>query len=169
MDAVYVAASSQGAFYGAVLSWNTDPSLPGTWKIEMKDGTILSFPQSDTSTTPFCQAVIQIKDRFGNVTKIDRSGCLLSKITSPNGRYITVTNDSSKRITQITDNAGRTVHYSYDAAGRLASVTDANNGITSYTYDDQNRMLTITDPRNITYLTNQYDGAGRVTQQTQAK
>lgn len=65
-------------------------------------------------------------------------------------------------------NAGRTVHYTYDAASRLATVTDTNGGVTSYTYDDQNRMLTITDPRNITYLTNQYDGAGRVSQQTQA-
>jgi len=168
-DAVYVATSSQGAFYGAVLTENTDSSLPGMWKIEMKDGTILSFPESAGSTSPFCQAVIQIRDRFGNTTKIDRgAGCRITKITSSNGRYITVTSDAGSRITQITDNAGRTVHYTYDTAGRLASVTDVNNGVTSYTYDDQNRMLTITDPRNITYLTNQYDGSGRVSQQTQA-
>src|SRR5262249_44180827 len=71
-DAVYVAASAPGEFYGAVLSWNSDTTLPGTWKITMKDGTILSFPESDTSITPFCQAVIQIKDRYGNTVKVDR-------------------------------------------------------------------------------------------------
>ncbi|MBZ5526152.1 MAG: DUF6531 domain-containing protein, partial [Acidobacteriia bacterium] len=169
-DAVYVAASAPGEFYGAVLSWNSDPSLPGSWKIATKDGTILSFPESFGSTTPSCQAVIQIKDRYGNTTRIDRQGtaCVLSKITSPNGRYITVTSDPSSRIAQITDNAGRSVSYTYDAAGRLATVTDVGGGVTSYTYDDQNRMLTITDPRNIVYLTNAYDGGGRVSQQTQA-
>ncbi len=40
--------------------------------------------------------------------------------------------------------------------------------MTSYTYDSQHNMLTITDPRNITYLKNQYDSAGRVIEQTQA-
>lgn len=98
-DAVYVAASAPGQFYGAVLSWNSDPTLPGTWKIATKDGTILSFPESYGSTDPFCQAVIQIKDRYGNTTKIDRASCRLSKITSPNGRYLTVTNDAQSRIT----------------------------------------------------------------------
>jgi len=168
-DAVYVATSSQGDFYGAVLSWNTDPSLPGKWKLQKKDGTIFSFLDSGGVGNPFCQAPLQIKDRYGNVTKIDRdTSCRLTKVTSPNGRYINITNDSSSRITQITDNAGRTVHYTYDAAGRLASVTDVNNGITAYTYDDQNRMLTITDARQILYLTNEYDSAGRVKKQTQA-
>jgi len=77
--------------------------------------------------------------------------------------------DSQGRITQAVDNAGRTVLYAYDAGGRLFTVTDLAGGITTYTYDDQNRMLTIKDPRNIVYLTNQYDSSsGRVTQQTQA-
>lgn len=168
LDAVYVATSASGEFYGAVLSW--DPSTTvGSWTMALKDGTVLKFPEASTSISPFCQAVIQIQDRYGNVTKIDRdSQCLLKKVTSTNGRYITVTNDSSSRITQIADNAGRTVSYGYDAGGRLATVTDANGGVTAYTYDDQNRMLTIRDPRNIVYLTNEYDGSGRVSKQTQA-
>jgi RHS repeat-associated protein len=169
-DAVYVASSAPGEFYGAVLSWNTDQSLPGSWKIVMKNGTIMSFPDSYQMTNPFCQAVIGIKDRYGNATRIDRvpTLCTLSKITSTNGRSITVTNDSNNRITQIVDNAGRTVSYTYDAASRLSTVTDAGGGVTSYTYDDQNRMLTIKDPRGIVYLTNQYDSGGRVSQQTAA-
>src|SRR5258708_9918355 len=31
-DAVYVATTSQGGFYGASLTWNSDPVLPNTWK-----------------------------------------------------------------------------------------------------------------------------------------
>jgi RHS repeat-associated protein len=168
--AVYIATTAPGEFYGAVMSWRGDPSLPGSWTIALKDGTLLSFPDSINQTNPLCQAVVGIKDRYGNVTRIDRvpGTCMLSKITSPNGRYITVTGDSSNRITQIADNSGRTVSYTYDATGRLATVTDAGGGVTSYTYDDQNRMLTIKDPRNIVYLTNQYDSNGRVSQQAQA-
>src|SRR5262249_55468818 len=154
--------------YGAILSWNNDTSLPGSWKVLMKDGTTLSFPEAMGSTNPLCQAVLQIRDRFSNTTRIDRSQCMLSKITSPNGRYITVTNDVQSRITQLTDNSGRTVHYPYDAAGRLSTVTDPMGGVTTYTYDDQNRMLTITDARGIVYLTNRYDSGGRVILQTQA-
>ena len=44
---------------------------------------------------------------------------------------------------------------------RLIKVTDPNNGVTEYTYDTANRMLTIKDARNIVYLTNEYDAAGR--------
>jgi RHS repeat-associated protein len=168
INSVYVASTSAGPFYGAVLTWNSDPSLPGTWKISMKDGTILSFPEAPNFTNPFCQAVLQIRDRYGNTTKIDRSSqCTLTKITSPNGRYITVSNDSQNRITDLADNSGRTVHYTYDTAGRLSTATDVGGGVTIYTYDDQNRMLTIKDARGIIYLTNQYDGAGRVSQQTE--
>jgi YD repeat-containing protein len=58
------------------------------------------------------------------------------------------------------------VGYVYDTSGRLSTVTDANSGVTTFTYDTQNRMLTIQDPRLITYLTNQYDAAGRVMKQT---
>jgi RHS repeat-associated protein len=41
-------------------------------------------------------------------------------------------------------------------------------GVTSYTYDSQHRLVSITDPRNITYLTNEYDAQGRVSRQTQS-
>lgn len=175
-SAIYVHTTSHTKFYGAILSYdNSVTNLPGVWKIVLVDGTTYSFNDSQDSTTPACQAVIQIKDRFGNVVKLDRnprfSGtgiCALTKITSPNGRYIALTNDSQGRITQATDNAGRTITYAYDAAGRLSTVTDPNGGVTAYTYDDQNRMLTIIDPRGIVYLTNQYDAAGRVIQQTEA-
>jgi RHS repeat-associated protein len=174
-SAVYIHSSSDSAFYGAVLSWNLDPSLPGAWKLVLKNGTIYSFPDAMNSTNPFCQAVIQIMDRYGNKIKLDRtpktnspSSCVLTKVTSPNGRTITLTNDNQGRITQAADNIGRVVNYSYDAAGRLSSVTDVGGGVTTYAYDDQNRMTTITDARGILYLTNQYDSAGRVVRQTEA-
>src|SRR5262249_9556452 len=53
-------------------------------------------------------------------------------------------------------------------AGRLSTVTDPAGGVTTHTYDAMNRLKTITDLRNITFLTNDYDTAGRVTKQTMA-
>lgn len=171
--AVYVHVSSKTRWYGARLSHNDNANTPG-WTLTTKDGTVYLFPLSGGSTNPACQAVTQITDRFGNTIKLDRTatsnsptGCELTKITSTNGRWISLTYDTQGRITQAADNINRTVQYGYDAAGRLITVTDANNGITRFTYDDQNRMLTIQDARGIPYLTNQYDAAGRVTQQTQ--
>ncbi|MGB6871088.1 MAG: RHS repeat-associated core domain-containing protein, partial [Acidobacteriaceae bacterium] len=92
----------------------------------------------------------------------------LTKITSPSGRYITLTDDPQGRIITATDNGGRTVSYTYDTGGRLATVTDVNNGVTTFAYDSNDLMTSITDPRNIEYLQNQYDGNGRIIQQTQA-
>ena len=107
-------------------------------------------------------------DRYGNQLNIARNGdanCTIAQITSPNGRYIQFTYDSSFRVKTATDNIGRQVQYSYDASGRLQTVIDANSGTWTYGYDSLNRMTTIQDPRLITYLTNVYNSAGMVYQQ----
>jgi RHS repeat-associated protein len=183
LDAVYVHATSPGSpFYGARLTWvpvvlgGINPGVPSHWKMTLKDGTTLLFPEASTSTNPWCQAVTQIIDRYSNIVNLTRTptsnsptGCNLTQVTSPNGRYITFTHDSQGRFKQAQDNIGRTVKYTYDAAGRLSTVTDVNNGVTTYTYNDQNQMTTIQDARGIVYLTNQYDPvSGRVAQQTLA-
>jgi YD repeat-containing protein len=92
----------------------------------------------------------------------------LLQIASPHGRWIKLTYDSLNRITRAEDNIGRVVQYTYDTIGRLWKVTDVAGGVTEYSYDPQHRMLTIKDPRNIVYLTNEYDANGRVSKQTQA-
>src|SRR5262249_16773078 len=42
------------------------------------------------------------------------------------------------------------------------------NNVTTYTWDANHRLATIKDGRNIVYLTNHYDGKGRVDHQTLA-
>lgn len=163
-DAVYISTSPDPLFYGAILRFNSND----TWTVTRKDGTVYVFPDSFAQSKSQCQAVIQIIDRHGNKIKLDRTNCNLTQITSPNGRYIQLQYDASGRVTTATDNIGRTVTYTYDPVGRLFTVTDLNGGVTTYTYTDQNELATITDARGITYLTNQYDANGRVTQQTQA-
>ena len=158
LDAVYEHTKTPSAFYKSKLSWNGSG-----WDVRLKDGTVYIYPDMGPMKA--------VRDRFGNQLNITRSNGnygIITKLTSPNGRWIQFTNDSSNRITQAQDNIGRTVSYTYDSSGRLATVTDPKGGVTQYTYDSSNRMTTIRDARNIVFLTNQYDANGRVTLQTQA-
>jgi RHS repeat-associated protein len=150
------------------------------WLLTRKDGTQYEF------SGHFGSYLLAIRDPRGNQLTIERvytppplgDWPRYSRwpvaITSPNGRRIEFTVNTAttneEYITQALDVAtGRTVTYSYDGSKRLTSVTDAGSGVTSYTYDGSSqRIATITDPKSITWLTNTYDGNGRVTQQTQA-
>ena len=168
----YLHSAASTPWYGASISSSpinpNNYSLPGAWQLQIKDGTIYSFPESAGLVNPGCQALVGITDRYGNQVKITRNtdaNCTIAQITSPNGRYIQFQYDSSYRIKVATDNTGRQVQYSYDASGRLQTVTDANSGVWTYGYDSLNRMTTIQDPRLITYLTNVYNSAGNVYQQ----
>jgi YD repeat-containing protein len=168
----YFSSSDQGPWYGALISSGplnpNNYTLPGNWQLQTKDGTIFSFPTSESLVNPGCQALVGITDRHGNQVKITRnsdSNCTIAQITSPSGRYIQFVYDSSYRVKTATDNIGRQVQYTYYASGTLWTVTDANGGVWTYNYDSQNRMTTIQDPRNITYLTNVYNSSGSLYQQ----
>jgi RHS repeat-associated protein len=146
------------AFYKSRFRWNG-----AGWDLTLTDGTVYVFGDN---------APLQaIRDRFGNTLTVQHvSGQTgnLTRIVSPNNRWVAFTYDTAGRITQALDNIGRTVGYQYDTSGRLWKATDPAGGVTEFTYDTSHRMLTIKDPRNITYLTNEYDSNGRVSQQTQA-
>lgn len=164
-DAIYENRTMPGPFYKSRITRGGFG-----WELKLKDGTILSFPDGDFALEPRQAAVVQVRDRYGNVLTFDRDNPErnLTKIITPHNRWIEFTYDASNRITQAKDNIGRTVNYTYDTSGRLWKVTDANDGITEYTYDASHRMLTIKDPRGIVYLTNEYDTNGRVIKQTLA-
>jgi RHS repeat-associated protein len=163
-DAVYEHTSTQTGFYKSQLAWNGSG-----WDLTLKDGSVYTFPDSDSATVPRRAACTSMRNRFGETLSLTRdSNSNLTRITTPNGRWVEFTYDTSNRITQAKDNIGRTVGYTYDAGGRLWKMTDPAGGVTEYTYDATHEMLTIKDPRNHVYLTNEYDANGRVFRQTQA-
>ncbi len=168
----YLHSAAGTPWYGATISLTpSNPNnypLPSGIYLQTKDGTIYAFPDAPGSVNPGCQALIQITDRYGNRVQVSRNtdaNCTIAQITSPSGRYIQFTYDTSFRVKTATDNIGRQVQYNYDGSGRLQTVIDANSQTWTYGYDSLNRMTTIQDPRLITYLTNVYDSAGRVFQQ----
>src|SRR5215213_2546591 len=163
-DAIYEHTETPSVFYKTQIKY-----VGGRWHLTLHDGTIYEFPDAENAQTPRQAAMVALRDRYGNAYTLTRdSNHNLTKISSPNGRYIEFTYDTSNRITLARDNIGRTVNYTYDASGRLWKVTDPASGVTEYLYDTSNRMTKITDPRSILYLTNTYDTNGRVIKQTQA-
>jgi YD repeat-containing protein len=110
---------------------------------------------------------------------------LVTQIQNPAGKALTFTYKTVSRgdtffsvVASITDPLGRMWKYDYNVirTARLASVTDPTGNVTTYTYGTAGPapyaptegLLTITDPKGITWLKNQYDGAGRVIRQTLA-
>ncbi|WP_431100491.1 RHS repeat-associated core domain-containing protein [Roseateles noduli] len=181
-DAVYKSQDYSGGLYtGAILKW--DASYPGaTWSITLRDGTVYYYPMSYNAADYRNAAAIAIKDRNGNLTTLSRSSGNLTKVTSPNGRTVTLTYDTVSRITKITDDIAREWKYEYDTQGRLIKATDPLNNSRQYTYESKvldpsksmagitsmTAMLTVVDKRGNTMVTNAYDDAGRVAKQTYA-
>lgn len=142
---------------GMVVTINSD----FTRQIRMPDRSIRRFNANGF--------LVEIQDRTGNTVSIIRAPTSerIQEIREPSGRAITFQYDAGNRISQITDPIGRTVQYTYDSQSRLTQVRNPEGGTTTYTYGPLFRLLSITDTRGITYLTNEYDNAGRVIRQTQ--
>ncbi len=162
-NAVFEHAVAPCQFYKSHIVWNG-----AGWDLTLKDGTVYVFGEN---------APLQaIRDRHGNTTRLTWSNVNgggsgwgnIVRVTSPNGRRLNLSYDTSNRVSQVTDSAGRTVGYSYDASGRLTQVTDAAGGVTQYTYDAANQLVSKRDPRGNTVYSLQYDATGKVTQETLA-
>jgi YD repeat-containing protein len=153
-SALHQNTTTPSIYSGSTLVWNN-----GVWTLTRKDGTQMLFGANSFLTS--------IVDRNGNAISLarDQSTAQLSLISSPKGRWISLTYDSSGRIVSAQDNIGRTTSYTYNSNGRLQTVVDANNGTTSYAYDSAGRMYSFTTPNGDVYAKNVYDSNNRVIQQ----
>src|SRR6185503_16137577 len=110
------------------------------------DGTVYTFPDSDSATVPRRAACTSMRNRYGETLTLARdSNSNLTRIITPNGRWVEFTYDTSNRITQAKDNIGRTVGYTYDAGGRLWKMTDPAGGFFFFKQKTAYEMLTIKD------------------------
>ena len=131
---------------------------PG-WLLTEVDGTRYTFDQRGK--------LVEIADPNNNAIKIayDQDNFV---VTDTVGRTYTVQNTGDGYIKSITDPLGRVFAYEYDG-DKLKKFTDAEGGAIQYTYDGESRVLSITDPKNHTFISNEYDGEGRVVFQRDAK
>ncbi|HET6482782.1 MAG TPA: RHS repeat-associated core domain-containing protein, partial [Actinoplanes sp.] len=164
LNAVFTADATPSQFNGATLAWTGDG-----WDLTLRDGTTYVFGN---------EAPLQaVRDKFGNTVTLTRGVAApdingnihangpITQITSPNGKWIKLSYDSSNRVTKAENVLGQSAAYTYYSDGRLETVTDANQGVTTYTYES-GRLKTIKDARGTVYVNNTYDSSGRVQTQT---
>lgn len=104
----------------------------------------------------------------GVQAKFTYTGNDLTQVANSLGRSLTLTNTSG-RVTQVADGT-RNVKYVYDASGNLTTFTDATAKNTAFQYDLPGRITKLFYPSKptVAFLTNVYDGLGRVQTQTNA-
>jgi len=139
-----------------ILTWNAE----GSFTLERKDHITYHF----TATGQ----LMNITDNNGNIINLTYTGNNLTRVTDPSGRELTFTYDAAGRIVSITDPTGRTMSYTYDANDNLVRYTDPAGGQFDYTYDGNHWLTSITNSRGIQFVTNTYDGDGRVISQSNA-
>jgi RHS repeat-associated protein len=85
----------------------------------------------------------QIRYRFTNP---NGTGWFCTSITDPNGNTITLTYNSSNRLTRLTDPTNRRLNFSYNVSGRMTAVTDPLNRQWTFTYDAYGRLTQVNFP-----------------------
>lgn len=167
-------------FNGAVLYSGWYGNMGEVFLITLRDGRRMWF---DIST----RKLNRIEDRNGNAVDLTFEAGLLKKVTSPSGRYITLTHDTSNRIATAKDHTGRTWSYAY-YNGLLSQVTYPDGTSQSITYDvttdpqvvanaehiATHIVKSMTNRRGVRELLNSYPGVSgttvdyRITKQTLA-
>ncbi|MCH5262821.1 MAG: AHH domain-containing protein, partial [Lachnospiraceae bacterium] len=71
------------------------------------------------------------------------------------------------KLVRMQDDTGRSIGYRYEG-GLLTEVIHMDGGVTRYAYSSEGYLIRPTDQTGLSYLTNEYDGTGRVTLQTLA-
>lgn len=162
--------------------------IVGTHSIELKDGKWTTDSGVDVDengnvvTNWFVpqQFFITLKDG----TRYDFNKQNVTKVTYPNGQYLTIDNtginhslgtkatftrDANNRITRVSLPDNRYWQYSYDSRGDLINVTDPTGVQNLYTYDNNHRLLKITDKDGVLLTGYEYDEAGRLIAMLDAK
>ncbi len=132
----------------------------GVYKLLGRDGSTLAFTSVGTND----YRASTLTDANGNAMSFAYSGKNLSTATDAFGRTLTLTY-TGNLLTSISDSSGRSVGYGYDSSGNFTRYTDPENNPWTYGYGGLGQLTTLTDPLGQTYITNNYDGQGKVTTQ----
>jgi len=171
-------AGSDTRFSGAVLRtvYDSDPTQPWgrAFQLTLSDGGRMHFSSWNDIRLRW------VEDRYGNRISLIYDSGLLSRIVSPNGRYLDIGYDGNNRIQTIRDHTGRRWAYAYNPRGLLADVTYPNDTVQHYEYQVdgvnevvRHRIEAIFDRRGHRALFNEFEivagqATGRVIRQTLA-
>jgi YD repeat-containing protein len=151
-SAIFEHASSPTPFYRSRIKWNG-----AGWTVTLQDGSTYKLLACNNSSKPGQCGVVEFRNARGEVLQIQRekSGNI-SRITSPGGKWVALSYDSTDRIVQADDSLGRSAHYTYDGKGRLVKVLTADGKTFRYQYDDKDRMTSAVEGDE--RILNVYDG-----------
>ena len=110
-------------------------------------------------------SLASLTDPAGNTLALTYSDGRLERITDASGRALMLAYNGDGRLHEVRDVLDRTLGFDYDISGNLVTYTHADGTSTAYAYDAYHRILTAVDARQNTFMTNQYDSFGRVTEQ----
>jgi len=120
----------------ALYDSNGDVWDPTQYSLSLRNGTVYTLDATF--------GIEQIKDKFGNTLTFTANS-----ITSSDGQGLSITRDSSNRITQVTDPTGRSLSYAYDSNGNLSGVTDRLGNTSTFTYLQQTPGNTGITPQDL--------------------
>lgn len=154
VDPIALTLQGDGSYVFFLIGFNYNPS---DFRLIRKDGTTYHYSQFN--------GLDKIADRNNNELDYRYDG-----IVHSSGQSVQFERDSEGRITKITDPEGKFITYVYDGAGNLSSMNDQENLTSSYGYftDPAHYLETITDSQGHTAARYEYDTEGRVTAFTNA-
>lgn len=161
--------ASRTAFAGAQMRTINDSAGYG-YRVTLRDGSQLHFSN-------FGGRLQWMRDRFGNRTTYAYEAGLVSRITSPSGRFVEFDYDTQNRVQAARDHIGRQVTYGYNEAGLLDTVTYPDQTTERYEYAafsvvpgqaPVHRMTAVIDRRGNRLLENTYNDALLAVGQRQA-
>lgn len=151
-SAIFENTDSPTQFYRSRIHWNGKG-----WTVELKNGSAYKLRGCSGDSKPGQCGMIEFQNRNGSVLQIQREpNGNVTRIVSPNGKWVALTYDSQDRIKQAKDSLGRMVSYQYDPAGRLVKVLTVSKERFRYEYDSDNRMTGAWEGKN--RLLNDYEG-----------
>lgn len=157
-DAVYEHRTTNTAFLGSRISWNGNG-----WDLKLRDGSLYLFPESYYAKRSIDGALIEFRDAKGLAVKMERRDRRnLKKISTSDGRSITLEHDTADRIITAEDHQKRKVTYLYDHGGRLVEVQGLKS-TTRYVYGETDLLAVEENGRRVAEF--DYD-RGRVSRVT---
>ncbi|SDL83202.1 DUF6531 domain-containing protein [Nonomuraea jiangxiensis] len=130
-----------------------------TYTLTTRDQSVYSFDRAG--------ALRSVTDPAGNVTRLEYTDGLLTRVSEPSGHWLRLDYHPDGRVAHVTADTGANVSYDY-AGADLTTFTDPLDGTRRFRYDGRSRMTEMIDATGATLAENTYTD-GRVTFQRDAR
>ena len=128
LDGTWQHTSSTTNFNGSTIQANDSLPYGEGFLLTRRDGSQMFFGSEDPNPLQW------IQDRFGNRLTFTYDGGFLSQITTPSGRFVQLSYNTSNLIDSVTDSIGRAWTYGYNDKGLLSTVTYPDKTTQQYGY-----------------------------------